>query len=94
MLLRRYRQPLWVAVVLAPLAYNLVGIGIAAVGYAAIGRAAIVSILVVWIGSAHRLLAVIDTYKLSDSSRALALLGAVLWMIISFVLMVAAADAA
>jgi hypothetical protein len=89
MLLRRHRPPLWAAIAFAPLFYNLVGFLVAAVGYAAIGRPALVSILVVWIGSAARLVRVIDRYALSDSRRALAVVGALFWLPVSFGILVA-----
>jgi hypothetical protein len=88
MLLRRHRPPLWAAIAFAPPFYNVVGILVAAVGYAAIGRPALVSILLVWIASAHRLLGVIDRYALSDSRRALAVVGALFWLPVSFGILV------
>jgi hypothetical protein len=91
MLLTRHRPPLWAAVLLAPLFYNTVAIAVAALGYAAIGRPALLSILVVWIGSAGRLLTLIERYEPPETRRALAVLGALVWLVVSFGLMAAAA---
>src|SRR5919112_4612891 len=87
MLLLRSRPPLWVAVVVAPLFYNALAITVAAAGYVAIGRPALVSILLVWIGSAARLLIVVDSYEIDESRRALAVAGAVFWLALSFVIL-------
>jgi hypothetical protein len=87
MLLSRSKPPLWVAVLVAPLFYNALAIAIAGIGYVAIGRPALVSVLVVWIASAARLLLVVDSYEIGESRRALAVVGAVFWLAASFVIL-------
>ena len=85
MLLSRSKPPLWVAVLVAPLFYNALAIAIAVIGYVAIGRPALVSVLLVWIASAARLLIVVDSYEIGESRRALAVVGALFWLAASFV---------
>jgi hypothetical protein len=87
MLLSRSKPPLWVAVLVAPVFYNALAIAIAAIGYVAIGRPALVSVLCVWIASAARLLIVVDSYKVGESRRAVAVVGALFWMAASFVIL-------
>jgi hypothetical protein len=92
MLLRRYRPPLWAAMLLAPLACNIVSVGLAAALYYAFGtRWALLSILPVWFRFAARILAMADSYHASESRRALAVFGACVWLVVSLVPIVALA---
>jgi hypothetical protein len=84
MLLRRYRPPLWGVVLLAPVMCNLAAVATAGVVYALIKRDwAVVSIIPVWIRFAPRLLSLIDAYGASETRRALAVFGAVVWLVAS-----------
>ena len=93
MLLTRHRPPLWGAVLLGPVVCNLVAVATAAVGYALVKSDwAAVSMIPVWIRFAPRLLGLIDSYAVSDTRRALAVFGAVVWLVASLILIFAAAD--
>ena len=91
MVLIRNRLPLWGAVLVAPLACNLVAVAGAALLYAIFGtRWAPVAMLPVWFRFAGRLLALVDSYETTESRRALAVLGGVVWLVVSLVLIVVA----
>jgi hypothetical protein len=93
MLRTRYRPPLWGAVLLGPVACNLFALAIVGVCYAVVKRDwAAVSIIPVWIRFAPRLLGLIDSYGVSETRRALAVFGALVWLVVSLILIFAAAD--
>jgi len=93
MLLSRHRLPLWGAVLLAPVACNLVAVATAAVLYAVLKTDwAAVSMIPVWIRFAPGILGLVDSYEASETRRALAVFGAVVWLVVSLVLIFAAAD--
>ena len=89
------RLPLWAALLTAPVLWNLFALAIAAVGYYGFGWPwAPIAILPVWWRCAGRLLLLVDSYEVSESRRALAVVGGVFWLVCSCVLIFASADAA
>jgi hypothetical protein len=91
---RMSRLPLWAALLAAPVFWNLAALAVAAVGYYGFGwEWAPIAILPAWWRCAGRLLTLVDSFELSESRRALAVVGGVLWLVASFVLIFAALDA-
>jgi hypothetical protein len=91
---RLSRLPLWAALLAGPVLWNLFALAIAAVGYYGLGwRWAPIAVLPVWWRCAGRLLRLVDGFEISESQRALAVVGGMLWLVASFVLIFAAVDA-